>query len=547
MSSSCNIPELNLVESFIPPEFVNTQSIRWTHENAPRFGHSSDLLLLMQGTPEEQKDYLKGLMASSIAMFCFFLVWMIFLVVFKCMGPKEMGILSGKARPLPPQPPEGSEELEAWQQRRANAERRLGLIRVLICICGLFIIISSCLMAVKGVSSLTQSLNDGTQAIAISQNLANRAIKLIDRVTIQNNKTAKAVDELLVDLNGICPLQRPDGLCTDLNNVSTCSFGDVLDSDILEQTVKHFKSGDQSIYFQQLFDARTDLQNFLALTDELNDHAESFNWALYAAMLFSLALTVVCVLIIFGMTCRSSRILKCLQHFILAPIFTILVILSFVFAMLFVLGSMSVADLCYNSPDSRILVILNRFTEQISPLGVKVASFYIQACPKDAVPQEVATQLDFVLQAIPTLGNFSSLVTTSASNLQAVCGFDDSSGLASAAELANGQLCEIVDILNAIRLFFQCENWFPLYETTVYDAICYNGTDGFAWVASTQFVIVFLSCIVLTLRAAFYDLEIAEGDGKANSRPTIPESETKVLSGSDGDEFELAWKASSRY
>jgi len=502
----------------------------------------------MQGSPDEQKDYLKGLIASSIAMFCFFVVWVIFLTVFRCMGPYEVGMLSGKARPLPPQPPDGSEEYEAWQQKKNKAEKRLGFFRVIICICGLIIIISSCLMAVKGVSSLTQSLDDGTAAISISQNLANRAIRLIDRVVLQNNETAKAVDELLVELNGICPLQRPNGLCTNLSDVSTCSFGEVLDSNVLETVIRHFKSGDQSIYFQQLIDARRDLQNFLGLTDQLQDHADSFNWALYAALVFALALTVVCVLIIFGMTCRSSRILKCLQHFILAPIFTILVVLSFVFAMLFVMGSMSASDLCYNSPDERILVILNRFRDQISPLGVRVASFYISACPPDAVPQEISTQLNYVLEAIPALGNFSSLVTNSESTLQQVCGFTDSSGIAQAAELANGQLCQIVDILNSIRLFFQCENWFPLYETTVYEAICYNGTDGFAWVASTQFVIVLFSCIVLTLRAAFYDIEIAEskGDDGDSTVEGIPETETKVFSGSEGDEFELSWKPPNR-
>ncbi len=110
-------------------------------------------------------------------------------------------------------------------------------------------------------------------------------------------------------------------------------------------------------------------------------------------------------------------------------------------------------------------------------------SSFILACPPEALPQEIAAQLEFVLETIPTLGDFSSLIISTSSTLQTVCGFEETSGLASAAETANIQLCDIVQVLNAIRLFFQCENWFPLYETTVYEAICYNGTDGFAWVA----------------------------------------------------------------
>jgi len=399
-------------------------------------------------------------------------------------------------------------------------------------------------MAVKGVSSLTQSLQDGTHAIALSENLASRAIKLIDKVTRQNTETATAVDSLLVSLNGICPTQRPDGLCTNLNNVSTCSFGNLFDTDVIEKTIRHFKEADKSIYFQQLADARNDLENFLALTADLNDKATTFNWALYVAMLFSLVLTVLCVFIIFGMACRTSRALKCLQHFILAPLFAVCVICSFVFSLLFVIGSMSVADLCYNSPDKNILVILNRFKEQLSPIGVEIASFYIQACPQELIPQQIASQVSFVLDTIPTLGNFSSLVTASAGAIQTVCGFNETSALAAAAETANEQLCQIVDVLNAIRLFFQCENWFPLYETTVYEAICYNGTEGFAWVASTQFAIVFLSCILLTLRAAFYDVDIKkDADSKTNSPDNTLQGspEPKVVSSSEGDEFEMAW------
>lgn len=111
------------------------------------------------------------------------------------------------------------------------------------------------------------------------------------------------------------------------------------------------------------------------------------------------------------------------------------------------------------------------------------ATMHTPGCPAEALPQEITAQVEFVLETIPTLGDFSSLVTGSAAAIQTVCGFNETTGLAAAAETANGQLCQIVDILNAIRLFFQCENWFPLYETTVYEAICYNGTEGFAWVA----------------------------------------------------------------
>jgi hypothetical protein len=72
MATSCDIPT-EFIEAFDAPDFQNTKAIRWMHGITPRFGHSRNLLLLMQGNEDEQKDYIRGLIASSIAVFCFFL------------------------------------------------------------------------------------------------------------------------------------------------------------------------------------------------------------------------------------------------------------------------------------------------------------------------------------------------------------------------------------------------------------------------------------------------------------------------------------------
>ena len=107
-------------------------------------------------------------------------------------------------------------------------------------------------------------------------------------------------------------------------------------------------------------------------------------------------------------------------------------------------------------------------------------------CPPEAIPQEVSTQIDFVLDTMPLLGNFSSIVKESTSALQVVCGFNETTqmgAIGQAADEVNGLLCDVVEVLNAIRLFFQCKNWFPLYETAMYKAVCYSGSEAFAWVA----------------------------------------------------------------
>lgn len=374
---SCNVSNLQLVEAFQAPAFVTTNVIRRVHESAPRFGHSNDLLYLMTGDQAEQRDYVKGLIASSIAIFALFIVWLIFLVVFKCMGPYQVGILSGRPRPLPPMPANDSGDLIAWEQRRSQVESRLNRLRILVIICGMVIVVSACLMSVKGVSSLTRSLSEGTHAIKLSENLAEEAIQLIDEVVALNQETEKAIHSLLIDINGICPSQRPNGICTNLNNLSTCDFSGISNNDVVVNTIRNFQDPSNNVYFKQLPSARKDLEDYLSLARGMEKKAQSFSWALYSAMVFSLALMIICLFIIFAMAFPESRVVCCLRSIILVPLFTLLVIASFLFSMAFIIGSMAVADLCYDSPDDNILVILDRYKAKLTPIVVDIASFYI--------------------------------------------------------------------------------------------------------------------------------------------------------------------------
>lgn len=205
------------------------------------------------------------------------------------------------------------------------------------------------------------------------------------------------------------------------------------------------------------------------------------------------------------------------------PLFVLLVACSYVFSVVFVVASTATADVCVseseeNNIDARILTLLNRFNETLSPVVVEFATFYIRQCPEDILPQEIAQQLDYVLAGVPVIQQFSAIVEESTGLIQEVCGFaaEDSQRLVLAGEVVQVQLCEIAEILKRVWLFFQCENWFPLYETTVYEAICYDATDGFAYVASTQFVIVFMAFWIVTLRTAFWDVQIGDDDDRSS-------------------------------
>lgn len=181
------------------------------------------------------------------------------------------------------------------------------------------------------------------------------------------------------------------------------------------------------------------------------------------------------------------------------------------------------------------------------------ASFPLSECPQDAIPKELEEQLLFVTDAVPKISDFAVLVSESRESFEAICGTTDTQDLVDVAAETNEQLCDIGTIMRTVRLYFQCENWYPLYETTVYDAMCYSGTDGFGWIATTQFVIVFMAMVILTFRVAFQHHD-DQGDDASEKTQDSPKSstlrpspshkyygKTPVLTASaDDDGFEMA-------
>ena len=95
-----------------------------------------------------------------------------------------------------------------------------------------------------------------------------------------------------------------------------------------------------------------------------------------------------------------------------------------------------------------------------------------------------------------------------------VCGGDgvalglvqDASGYAAV------QSCILAQLLVGVRDFFSCDNWHPIYAKAAHDALCYQGAEGFSYIATAQFVVVFCALILLTLRSSFYEIRDEEDE-----------------------------------
>jgi hypothetical protein len=133
----------------------------------------------------------------------------------------------------------------------------------------------------------------------------------------------------------------------------------------------------------------------------------------------------------------------------------------------------------------------------------------MKGCPKDKAPTELGSYISKITDALPGLEQVFRTFRASSAEIKNACG-DSPTLLTAAGDSVTDLLCRVAELLVDVRDFFSCDNWYPLYETVTYETMCYSGTEGFAWVASTQFVIVFMTMIILTLRMAFYEIEVLE-------------------------------------
>ena len=106
---TCPIPP-EVFDDFEPLAFEQTREIRWAHQKIPRFGHTSNLTVLIEGSDEEGSDYVRGMIASSLAIFVFFTVWLLVIIALRYLELQRFGMWSGMIEPLPPEPIRSNEE-----------------------------------------------------------------------------------------------------------------------------------------------------------------------------------------------------------------------------------------------------------------------------------------------------------------------------------------------------------------------------------------------------------------------------------------------------
>jgi hypothetical protein len=254
--------------------------------DSPRFGYSSDIEYLLTGTEEQARDYLRGVLACSLAIGVFFVVWALVIIVLRCLGPNRVGFLSGKL-PQIANPDlshlgwsdvgseEQSNQLVQWEKRQRVRKRNLLASRVVVLFCSLGIVISAIVMITLGAKNLQRSVSTTFDALDKTQGNINEAISIIDEYMSLQSEIISSMTEFLVAVNEAC-LNQTDQICSNLRNMSDpqCDFTGIPYMDEFNSTLNSSK-----LYIiDDLKSYKNDLEETNQLITDIEATLKNFSW-----------------------------------------------------------------------------------------------------------------------------------------------------------------------------------------------------------------------------------------------------------------------------
>jgi hypothetical protein len=252
-------------------------------------------------------------------------------------------------------------------------------MRVIVLFAGTSIVISSSIMMGKGVSSWNETLKFGRNEIDHASNLIQQGIGLIDEVLDIQNQAETDAERLLTAANAFCPnIQIP--LCKDILNGGDCDLEGIPYENEVEEVIQYFHGASEFV-FEDMPSFRADLETMLDVATAIDRKASTFFvWAFWCSVAYSLVLVVVSVAIMFGVLLawynELPRLFDYFRSNVIIPLFMVMLVFSWIFFTVFVIGGMALADTCVDSPNGIILNALNNLRRE-DHISSVIAEFLI--------------------------------------------------------------------------------------------------------------------------------------------------------------------------
>jgi uncharacterized membrane protein YqhA len=348
---------------------------------------------------------------------------------------------------------------------------RLVRSRIVVLLCSVGVVICVILFITFGVQNLVQSSSNVISGVQEGQELTKEAVMLVDNFLMRQKMALEVLTPFITEINGICP-NVTKAICSNITDSKSCNFTDIPLSDEFETAYSFLIDNAQNAALAKADSLRDDLTE---LNDELGkvaDQISSFNWAFAVATVFAVMLLIANLVISHGIIVAwrretappkyecCSKIMRLARHWLMVPFFVFLVVMSWIFSMVFIIGSIATADLCYGSPDDTVLAVLKKDVLPLDSVIRDLFIFYVEGCPDYGVPDDLSNKVNSILNYADEVSNVAFGLQDEAfvERFVETCG-NDTSVLYAASLAVKGTICNVGVTLAEIVLFFSCPNW----------------------------------------------------------------------------------------
>ena len=451
------------------------------------------------------QDYSRGLLFVACITISFFSIWGFLLLLFKCLGKKRVGVLSGDAFQKP------------------NRHATIG--RTIFGISLLFLWISSILFMTKGVAEWQASANLVDDVNSDIRNAKDDLQFLSERLKWLARDTVPVRGELVQFLESqICPLSTSKD---DLHTISDSTLQSLQDLD-------EFLVDELLELQEELFEP---IEHATDHVDRGLQYAQFDTVEMAFLMLPYLIIPALFLVALIMSICGLYSVAynKVLQWFCM-PLLILWTILAYMGAAWLAVSVESNADFCSggatDTPEASVSAILEQYNLMTGEsFYADVIQFYVGQCQSTSNPW--AFLLSYQDSLLNAQSNVQDIIIQLSSEggvaqLSTDCGVDWTAVQVLLNYMAKELEQLTATIARSINLI-QCESIVPLYTTAVYDTTCNDAIQAGAWGYGTLFAMAFFGMMAITYRGAyapiFYDDDDEEGVAKSLGFPSSSQDE----------------------
>ena len=330
-------------DSYVGPAYELTKSVI-NLRKLPRFGYGYDFTAVLSPNQAAQVDYTSGLMALFIFLFIFFLLWSITLLVFKIMGPGNAGFLSGHPFVIPDPVDD-----------QKNIHKRPLRVRIVFLVVSVLLMIFAFLFVIVGVSNVSNATTTMDQSIQTAEELMQYTNQIASELAEVGRNSIELRDSAVQELKNICP-NNPN--VAEMTGIDIMPIAEKAKTD-LTMLATFISQG-----LQTLKEVLTQLRSGLNNVDDTLESVDFWGWhmKLLAAGLFILPsfLIVGVGLVMLDLDVKPYQ--KALTYFIM-PLFTLTVIVTYVFCSVTLPAAAASSDACTGGgqvaggPDDTLLTV----------------------------------------------------------------------------------------------------------------------------------------------------------------------------------------------